>query len=109
MIVWVTLALIAVCGVYGWRAGVVRRLIELVGVVASILASILLERPVKWIEDKSGNLISTGFGRDVYLEGELALRNDGKILGVNFHVPLSLFLVRPAYCHDHTRQRRPYQ
>ena len=29
-----------------------------------------------------GNLISTGFGRDVYLHGEMALRNDGKILGV---------------------------
>ena len=29
------------------------------GYVASILASILLERPVKWIEDKTGNLIST--------------------------------------------------
>ena len=55
------------------------------GYVASILASILLERPVKWIEDKSGNLISTGFGRDVYLEGELALRNDGKILGVRMN------------------------
>ena len=55
------------------------------GYVVSILASILLERPVKWIEDKSGNLISTGFGRDVYLEGELALRKDGKILGVRMH------------------------
>ena len=38
------------------------------GYVMSILASILLERPVKWIEDKTGNLISTGFGRDVYLQ-----------------------------------------
>ena len=55
------------------------------GYVASILASILLERPVKWIEDKSGNLISTGFARDVYLKGELALRNDGKILGVRMN------------------------
>ncbi len=55
------------------------------GYVMSILASILLERPVKWIEDKSGNLISTGFGRDVYLKGELAVRNDGKILGVRMH------------------------
>ena len=53
--------------------------------VVSILASILTERPVKWIEDKSGNLISTGFGRDVYLKGELALRNDGRILGVRMH------------------------
>jgi carbon-monoxide dehydrogenase large subunit len=55
------------------------------GYVMSILASILLERPVKWIEDKTGNLISTGFARDVYLKGELALRNDGKILGVRMH------------------------
>ena len=55
------------------------------GYVVSILASILLERPVKWIEDKSGNLISTGFGRDVYLHGEMALRRDGKILGVRMH------------------------
>ena len=55
------------------------------GYVMSILASILLERPVKWIEDKTGNLISTGFGRDIYLKGELALRKDGKILGVRMH------------------------
>ena len=55
------------------------------GYVASILASILLERPVKWIEDKSGNLISTGFARDIYLKGQLALRKDGKILGVRMN------------------------
>ena len=28
---------------------------------------------------------STGFGRDVYLQGEMALRKDGKILGVRMH------------------------
>ena len=55
------------------------------GYVISILASILTERPVKWIEDKTGNLISTGFGRDVYLQGELAVRKDGKMLGVRMH------------------------
>src|ERR1700754_594395 len=55
------------------------------GYVMSILASILLERPVKWIEDKTGNLISTGFARDVYLKGELALRRDGKILAFRMH------------------------
>ncbi|MBU6245377.1 MAG: carbon-monoxide dehydrogenase large subunit [Actinomycetales bacterium] len=55
------------------------------GYVISILASILTERPVKWIEDKTGNLISTGFGRDVYLQGQLALRKDGKILGMRMH------------------------
>ena len=55
------------------------------GYVMSILASILTERPVKWIEDRTGNLISTGFGRDVYLKGEMALRKDGKILGIRMH------------------------
>lgn len=55
------------------------------GYVAAILASILLERPVKWIEDRTGNLISTGFARDVYLKGQLALRKDGKILGVRMN------------------------
>jgi aerobic carbon-monoxide dehydrogenase large subunit len=55
------------------------------GYVASILASILLERPVKWIEDRTGNLISTGFARDIYLKGQLALRKDGKILGVRMN------------------------
>ena len=55
------------------------------GYVVSILASILLECPVKWIEDKSGNLISTGFGRDIYLKGEMALRSDGRMLGVRMH------------------------
>jgi carbon-monoxide dehydrogenase large subunit len=55
------------------------------GYVMSILASILLERPVKWIEDKTGNLISTGFARDVYLKGEMALRRDGKILAFRMH------------------------
>src|ERR1700727_2570395 len=52
------------------------------GYVCSILSSILLETPAKLIEDKTGNLISTGFARDVYLDGEMALRNDGKILAV---------------------------
>lgn len=54
MVVWVTLALIAVCGVYGWRAGVVRRLVELVGVVAAILASARFASAVApWLADHS--------------------------------------------------------
>lgn len=55
------------------------------GYVISILASILTERPVKWISDKSSNLISTHFARDVYLKGEMALRKDGKILGFRMY------------------------
>src|SRR5260370_8936122 len=55
------------------------------GYVCSILASILLERPVKWIEDKSGNLISTRFARDIYLAGAMALRRDANMLAVPMH------------------------
>jgi len=55
------------------------------GYVCSILASILCEAPVKWIEDKTGNLISTGFGLDIYLDGEIAMRKDGKIEAVRMY------------------------
>ncbi len=52
------------------------------GYVVATAASLLLGKPVKWIEDRSENLISTGFARDFHMRGELALQNDGKILGL---------------------------
>jgi carbon-monoxide dehydrogenase large subunit len=52
------------------------------GYVVATAASLLLGRPVKWIEDRTGNLISTGFARDFHMQGELALRADGKMLGL---------------------------
>ncbi|MGN6168942.1 MAG: aerobic carbon-monoxide dehydrogenase large subunit, partial [Solirubrobacteraceae bacterium] len=52
------------------------------GYVAATAASLLLGRPVKWIEDRTGNLISTGFARDFHMEGELALTNEGKMAGL---------------------------
>jgi carbon-monoxide dehydrogenase large subunit len=52
------------------------------GYVVATAASLLIGRPVKWIEDRTGNLISTGFARDFYMSGELALREDGKMLGL---------------------------
>ena len=52
------------------------------GYVVATAASLLIGRPVKWIEDRTGNLISTGFARDFHMEGELALRSDGKMLGL---------------------------
>lgn len=39
MVVWVTVALLAMCGFFGWRAGVLRRLFELAGVVLAIVLS----------------------------------------------------------------------
>ena len=49
------------------------------GYVVATAASLLIGKPVKWIETRSENLISTGFARDYYMKGELALSNDGKI------------------------------
>src|SRR5256886_1356353 len=48
------------------------------GYVVATAASLLLGRPVKWVEDRTGNLISTGFARDFHMEGELAIK-DGKM------------------------------
>ncbi len=52
------------------------------GYVVATAASLLLGHPVKWIEDRSENLISTGFARDYHMHGELALKSDGTMLGL---------------------------
>ncbi len=49
------------------------------GYVVATAASLLIGQPVKWVETRTGNLISTGFGRDYYMTGELALSHDGRI------------------------------
>ncbi len=52
------------------------------GYVVATAASLVIGKPVKWVETRSENLISTGFARDYYMKGELAVTNDGKILGL---------------------------
>jgi carbon-monoxide dehydrogenase large subunit len=52
------------------------------GYVVATAASLLLGHPVKWVEDRSENLISTGFARDYHMRGELAVNKDGKFLGL---------------------------
>ncbi|MCY3806864.1 MAG: aerobic carbon-monoxide dehydrogenase large subunit [bacterium] len=56
------------------------------GYVVATAASLLLGTPVKWIESRSDNLISTGFGRDYHMRGELALDGDGRILALRADV-----------------------
>ena len=46
------------------------------GYVVATAASLLLGHPVKWMEDRTGNLISTGFARDYHMHGELAVKGD---------------------------------
>lgn len=52
------------------------------GYVVATAASLLLGKPVKWIESRTENLISTGFARDYHMSGELALKRDGTMLGL---------------------------
>jgi carbon-monoxide dehydrogenase large subunit len=52
------------------------------GYVVATAASLLLGKPVKWVESRSENIISTGFARDYYMRGELALDADGHILAM---------------------------
>jgi len=52
------------------------------GYVVATAASLLIGKPVKWIESRTENLISTGFGRDYHMKGELALDEKGRILGM---------------------------
>ncbi len=56
------------------------------GYVCSIVASLVTGKPVKWIEDRTENLVSTGFARDYVMRGEIAATKDGKILAIRTNV-----------------------
>ncbi len=56
------------------------------GYVVATAASLLLGKPVKWVESRTENLISTGFARDYYMKGELALNSEGRILGLRSEI-----------------------
>ena len=56
------------------------------GYVCAIVASMITGKPVKWMEDRSENLLSTGFARDYVLRGEIAATKDGKLLAIRANV-----------------------
>ncbi len=56
------------------------------GYVCAAVGSILTGKPVKWMEDRSENLMSTGFARDYAMKGGIAATRDGKILGIRVDV-----------------------
>ena len=56
------------------------------GYVHAIVASLLTGKPVKWMEDRSENLVSTGFARDYIMRGEIAATREGKILAIRTNV-----------------------
>ncbi len=56
------------------------------GYVCAIAGAIMAGRPVKWMEDRSENLMSTGFARDYVMRGGIAATADGTLLGVRVRV-----------------------
>ncbi|MFF7901947.1 aerobic carbon-monoxide dehydrogenase large subunit [Streptomyces sp. NPDC007920] len=56
------------------------------GYVCAVVGSIVTGKPVKWVEDRSENLMSTSFARDYHMHGEIAATEDGKMLGLRVRV-----------------------
>ena len=55
------------------------------GYVCAIAGSIVAGVPVKWVENRSENLMSTGFARDYIMHSEICSK-DGKITGLRVDV-----------------------
>ncbi|MGW9403763.1 aerobic carbon-monoxide dehydrogenase large subunit [Arthrobacter sp. NPDC055585] len=56
------------------------------GYILAVVGSIVTGKPVKWMEDRSENLMSTSFARDYIMNGQIAATADGKILGLRTSV-----------------------
>src|SRR5581483_9848262 len=52
------------------------------GYVCAVVGTIVTGAPVKWMEDRSENLMTTGFARDYHMHGEIAATRDGRILAL---------------------------
>ncbi len=49
------------------------------GYVCAVVAAIVTGYPVKWVEDRSENLMATAFARDYVMRGAIAASADGRI------------------------------
>jgi len=56
------------------------------GYVCATVGTIVLGRPVKWVEGRIDNLSTTAFARDYHMTGELAADADGRITAIRVHV-----------------------
>ncbi len=56
------------------------------GYVLAVVGSIVTGKPVKWMEDRSENLMATSFARDYHMTGSIASTRDGTILGLKVDV-----------------------
>ena len=56
------------------------------GYVCAIVASLVIGKPVKWMEDRTENLVSTGFARDYVMKADIAATKEGRILAIRTNV-----------------------
>jgi len=56
------------------------------GYVVATAASLVIGKPVKWVESRSENIISTGFGRDYHMNGSLALDENNHITAMRANI-----------------------
>ena len=55
------------------------------GYVCSVVASIVTGVPVKWVEDRMENLMTTAFARDYWMKGRISATKEGRITGLWCH------------------------
>jgi carbon-monoxide dehydrogenase large subunit len=56
------------------------------GYLCTIVGAMVAGRPVKWMEDRSENLMSTGFARDYVMRGRIAATAEGRLLAIEVEV-----------------------
>jgi carbon-monoxide dehydrogenase large subunit len=56
------------------------------GYLCAVVAAMQTGRPVKWVEDRSENLMSGSFARDYHMHGEIAATADGTMLALRARV-----------------------
>jgi aerobic carbon-monoxide dehydrogenase large subunit len=49
------------------------------GYVIAVVAALTTGKPVKWVEDRTGNLTADSFARDYHIEAEMGATKDGKL------------------------------
>src|SRR4051794_28243025 len=56
------------------------------GYVCALAGAMALGRPVKWVEDRSENLMSSGFARDYSMRGRIAATREGRFVALDVDV-----------------------
>jgi carbon-monoxide dehydrogenase large subunit len=54
------------------------------------IATKKLHRPVKWIEDRNEHLLASGHAREEMIEAEIAVRDDGTLLGIKAELTVDI-------------------